>query len=104
MSQRRVSDRKIMKVPPEILGLVFGSLEKSALPNVRLVCKSFEEAADPLLFDQIYISSIRTDLEIANLTVLRFGRYVHTLVFASTHMNYTWNEVQRSVNEKIFRR
>lgn len=71
-----------MTLPPEILGHFFRHLEKPTLFNVRLVCKSFEETASPLLFDQVYISSFRTDLEVANLTVLRFDRYVRTLVFA----------------------
>lgn len=82
-----------MRLPPEFLGFVFGSLERIALErialerialfNVRLVCKSFEQAANPLLFDQVYVSNTRADLKIANLTVLCFGRYIRTLVFRS---------------------
>ena len=78
----------VMSLPPEILCLVFGSLEKPVLVNVRLVCKSFEEAASPFLFDQVYVSHTRADLETARLTVLRFGRYVRTLAFTPTYLEY----------------
>ncbi len=77
-----------MSLPPEILCLVFGSLEKTALANVRLVCKSFEEAASPFLFDKVCVSHARADLEIARLTVLRFGHYVRILVFTPSYLDY----------------
>ena len=86
-----------MHLPSEILGLVFGSLDKATLSNVRLVCKSFKEAASPFLFDQVYVSNVRADLEIAYLTVLRFGHYVRTLVFATTYTDYCANDIKRSI-------
>lgn len=92
----------MMTLPPEILGHCFRNLEKPTLFNVRLVSKSFEEAASPFLFDQVYISSFRTDLEVANLTVLRFGRYVRTLVFASHYLNYALDEFRWSLRQKFY--
>ena len=90
-----------MLFPPEILGLVFSSLDKPTLFNVRLACKAFDEAANPFLFDQIYISSSRTDIEIAKLVALRFGRYVRTLVFASTYVKYSWFGIREWMQLKM---
>lgn len=91
----------VMNLPSEVLCLIFGSLEKPALFNVRLVSKLFEEAASPFLFDQVYVSTSRTDLEIANLTVSRFGRYIRTLVFSPTYLKYTLDDF-RDVIQWVF--
>lgn len=87
-----------MSLPPEILCLVFEFLEKTALVNVRLVYKSFEEAASPFLFDQVYVSHTRADLEIARLTVLRFGRYVRTLAFTPSYLEYDMHYFRASIS------
>ena len=89
-----------MTFAPEILQYIFRHLENRSLFNVRLACKSFEEAASPFLFDQIYISSFRTDLEVAKLTVLRFGRYIRTLVFALNYLDYLVQQFRDSLRQK----
>lgn len=74
-----------MHFPPEILGSVFESLDKWDLMDVRLACKSFDQAAVPHLFDRVYISDKRTNLEVAELVVQHFGRHIRTLRFSSAH-------------------
>lgn len=90
-----------MTLPPEILGHSFRYLEKSTLFNVRLVCKAFEQSASPLLFDQVYISGFRTDLEVVNLTLLRFGRYVRTMVFAINYLNIPLDKFRTSLQQNF---
>ena len=53
--------------------------------GLRLVCKSFDQAIVPHLFNRIYTSDNRTDLEIAELVVQRFGPHIRTIKFSSTH-------------------
>ena len=63
------------------------SLETSALFNVRLVCKSCEEASDPFPFEQIYISNLKADLEVANTTLVAIfirDLYVYCIKSPST--------------------
>lgn len=75
----------IMRFSPEILVSVFESLDSCDFMDVRLACKSFDQAAVPHLFDRVYISDKRANLKIAELVVQRFRRHVRTLRFSSVH-------------------
>ena len=58
------------------------------------VCKTFDQVAVPLLFDQIYMSDKQADVKIANLTVSRSGAYVCTLVLSNVyHISKTRLEI-----------
>ena len=61
-----------LEFPSEILGLTFCHVAKEDLKSIRLVCKAFEQAALPFLFDEVYLSTNLTDLEVAHLTVTHF--------------------------------
>ena len=87
-----------MRLPFEIWRLIFGSLDKRYLSNVRLVCKSFEEAASPFVFNEVYVSYTRAELEIANLTVRRFGQYIRTLIFSPTYLVYTLDNFHAGIS------
>ena len=84
-----------MDAPLEVLCLIFCHLlNKFALKAVRLVCKTFDQVAVPLPFDQIYLSDKQADMKIANLTVSRFGAYVNTLVLKPVyHISKTRPEI-----------
>ena len=72
-------------LPPELLSLVCGFLPKQALKQVRQVSKTWERAAVPTLFDQIFMSLEMADLLIAKLVIHRFKQYIRVLVFSSTY-------------------
>lgn len=74
-----------MQLSPEILGFVVESFDKWDCMECRLVCKSFDQAVVPHLFDRLYPSDKRAHLKIAELVVQRFGRHIRTLKFSSTH-------------------
>lgn len=70
-----------MNIPPELQKNVCSFLDKTTLKEVRLVCKALDQAAIPLLFDQIFLSDERADLEIADHVVERFGPHLRLLAF-----------------------
>ena len=72
-------------LPPELLSLVCGFLPKQALKQVRQVSKTWERAAVPTLFDQIFMSLQMADLLIAKLVIRRFKQYIRVLVFSSLY-------------------
>lgn len=72
-------------LPPEILSVVCGCVPKPALKNLRQVCKAYEQAATPYLFDEIFLSFNATDLRIAKLFVIRFKQYISKLTFSSNY-------------------
>lgn len=51
-------------LPNEVLLIVFNPLEKIELKVVRCVCQLFARLASPLLFDRIYISPHRQNLDV----------------------------------------
>lgn len=65
-----------MRLHPELQSLVCQSLTKSELKVARLVCKSLDQAAVPLLFDEIFVAASYSDLEIADLVASNFGSCV----------------------------
>ncbi|CAD6590187.1 MAG: hypothetical protein ASARMPREDX12_004220 [Alectoria sarmentosa] len=75
-------------LPPEVLSLVCGFLSKQVLKQVRQISKTWEQAAVPYLFDEIFISQNMADFRIAKLTILQFKHYIHTLVFSSVYYTY----------------
>ncbi len=72
-------------LPPEILGLVCRVLPKQTLKQLRQVSKTWERAAVPYLFDEIFISQSMADFRIAKLVMLQFKHYIRTLVFSSIY-------------------
>lgn len=51
-------------LPNEVLLMVFKPLSKEVLKSVRRACKFFETLVSPLLFDEIYISPHRRNLDV----------------------------------------
>ena len=72
-------------LPPELLSLVCELLPKQALKQVRQVSKTWEQAAVPYLFDQIFMSLEMADLLIAKLVIHHFKQYIRVLVFSSVY-------------------
>ena len=72
-----------MHLPPEVQNLIFRDLTKAELKAARLVCKSFDQAAVPFLFDEIFVTAGYSDLDNANLVASRFGVYVKTITLSS---------------------
>ena len=52
---------------------------------MRQVSKSWERAAVPYLFDQVFMSLNMSDLRIAKLVIIQFKQYIRTLVFSSVY-------------------
>ena len=69
--------------PPEILSAILCYQSRIELKKARLVCKAFDAAAVPFLFDEIFIAARYADLEKAILLASRFGSFVKTLIFCS---------------------
>lgn len=73
-------------LPPELLSMMCGFLSKQVLKQVRQVSKTWERAAVPYLFDEIFMSLNMADLRIAKLVVRQFKQYLRTLVFSSVYI------------------
>lgn len=71
-----------MRLPPELQSLVCRDLTKTELKVVRLVCTSFDQAAIPFLFDEVFVAARYRDLEIADLVTSRFGTFVKTITLS----------------------
>ena len=80
-----------MDMPLEVLSLSLCRLEKSDLMSVRLVSKAFERAAVPFLFDEVYFSTNRVDIELAQLIISHFNAYIKMIVFSL----FCWHEMDR---------
>ena len=72
-------------LPPELLSMVCNHVPKKGLKTLRLVCKSYGQAAVSHVFDEIFMSFNMADLRIAKLVVIRFKQYIRTLVFSSVY-------------------
>ncbi|KAI4146884.1 MAG: hypothetical protein L6R39_003300 [Caloplaca ligustica] len=55
---------RVPYLPPEIIGIVAEHLCKSNLKNLRYVSKTWRTVVNPLLFDRVYISPHKQDLDI----------------------------------------
>ncbi len=84
-SGKQPAQRSFIMLPPEILDLVCRLLPKQSLKQLRQVSKTWERAAVPYLFDEIFISQNVADFRIAKLAMLQFKYYIRTLVFSSIH-------------------
>ncbi|CAD6590200.1 MAG: hypothetical protein ASARMPRED_004667 [Alectoria sarmentosa] len=71
-----------MRLPPELQILVCQNMTKTELKNARLICKSLNQAAVPMLFDEVFIAATYSDLEIADLVASRFGSYIKTITLS----------------------
>ncbi|KAI9736476.1 MAG: hypothetical protein M1835_003323, partial [Candelina submexicana] len=74
-------------IPLEILLNVFSHLAKKDVKNGRLACKDFNAAGSRYLFDSVFISPLRRDLDI-------FLRVVRHPVFSKTVREIIWNEMR----------
>lgn len=75
-----------MYFPPEILSAILCDQPRIELKKARLVCKAFDAAAVPLLFDEIFVAVRYADIERSNLLASRFGPFVKTLIFYSEYL------------------
>ena len=71
-----------MYLPLELRNLVFRDLTKAELKVARLVCKSFDQAAIPFLFDEVFVAARYSDLEIAELVASHFGACLKTITLS----------------------
>ena len=71
-----------MYLPLELRNLIFQDLTKAELKVTRLVCKSFDQAAIPFLFDEVFVAARYSDLEIADHIASRFGAYLKTITLS----------------------
>ena len=63
-------------------------MTKTELKNARLICKSLDQAAAPLLFDEVFIAATYSDLEIADLVASRFGSYIKNVTVSLVEYVY----------------
>ena len=68
-----------MYVPPELQTLICQNMTKTELKCARLVCKSFDRAAVPFLFDEVFVAADYSILDTADLVASRFGSYITTI-------------------------
>ena len=68
-----------MYVLPELQILICQYMTKAELKCARLVCKSFDRAAVPFLFDEVFVAANYSILDTADLVASRFGLYIKTI-------------------------
>ncbi len=74
-----------MRLPSELHTLISQNMTKAELKVARLICKSFDRAAVPFLFDEVFVTASYSDLDIAGLVASRFGSYVKTVTLSFLH-------------------
>ena len=90
-----------MYLPLELRNLVFQDLTKAELKATRLVCKSFDQAAIPFLFDEVFVAARYSDLEIADLVASHFGAYLKTITLSLVgYMALSLREFRRLAQPK----
>ena len=72
-----------MYFPLEIISAILSNQPKTELKEARLVCKAFDTAAIPFLFNEIFFIARYADMERATSLASHFGSYVKTLIFSS---------------------
>lgn len=72
-----------MNSPAKILSTILCYQPKIGPKKARLVCKAFDAAAIPFLFDEIFVTARYVDMEKATLLASRFGPFIKTLIFCS---------------------
>ena len=68
-----------MRLPPELQTLICQNMTKAELKCARLVCKSFDRASIPFLFDEVFFAANYSILDTADLIASRFGLYIRTI-------------------------
>ena len=79
-------------VLPELQALICQNMTKAELKCARLVCKSFDRAAVPLLFDEVFVTADYSVLDTADLVASRFGLYIRTINLSIVDYNVFSNE------------
>ncbi|KAL6717852.1 hypothetical protein ACLMJK_003937 [Lecanora helva] len=77
-----------MSLPTEVLLMAFKYMTKPDLKKLRLVCKQYSNAAIPVLYDKVFLSTNRADAEVTVLIIRHFAPYVKTLIFSSVLYDY----------------
>ena len=72
-----------MHTPPEVLQIIFGHLSKAELKIGRLVCKDWEDAIVPILFEELFLSTTKADSEVYHSIISQFPKHIKTLTFSS---------------------
>ena len=70
-------------VPVEVKHCIFKYFDKETLKILRYVCKSWDSAVIPLLFDTVLVSFSPEDIKMAQTTISQFGPHIRTLVFST---------------------
>ena len=73
--------KSTMRLPPELAIMVISYISKKELKSLRLVCKSFDQAAIPFVFDEISIRPDSEGLANSKFCIQRFGPYIKTLIY-----------------------
>lgn len=91
-----------MDLPPEILGLALNLLQKGDLKKVRHVCKTWEKAAVPYLFDAIFLSPNGADADVVELAIDHFGFHIKTLTFSAVYYKaMSWTKFKREAKSQM---
>ena len=77
-----------MRLPPELQTLICQSLTKTELKCARLACRSFNRAAIPFLFDEVFVAANYSILDTADLVASRFGLYIRTINLSIIDYNF----------------
>ena len=77
-----------MYVPPELQTLICQNMTKTELKCARLVCRSFDRAAVPFLFDEVFVAANYSILDTADLVASRFGLYIRTIHLSIIDYNF----------------
>ena len=86
-------------LPPELMTMIMSYVSKKQLKNFRLVCRSLDHHAIPLLFDEISIQPDCEGMATSRLCLQEFGPYIKSLTFPMvcyelTHMRHYREKVQ----------
>ncbi|MDI1487150.1 MAG: hypothetical protein OHK93_006418 [Ramalina farinacea] len=64
VSQLQLSPSLAVYLPSELMHKIYESCDKNTLKSVRLTCRDWNHAVIPLLFDRVFISARKQDLEV----------------------------------------
>lgn len=64
VSQLQLSPSRAVYLPSELIHKIYESCDKKTLKSVRLTCRDWNHAVIPLLFDRVFVSARKQDLEI----------------------------------------
>ncbi|MCJ1287949.1 hypothetical protein MMC26_007301 [Xylographa opegraphella] len=85
----RAPSHSIPHLPDEVLFMIFQSLKKNSLKQVRLVCRRWSRLPIGLLFTRVYLSHYTKDLEVFSRITSHpeMSSSITELVFCTSHFN-----------------